>query len=108
MGCVLHDLRCSEITLGYGITETSSISFQSDDNDPVNTRVITVERIQPHCEFKIVADDGQTCAVGQTGDFRAKVYLVMKGSWQDTATAKASIERGWMQSGDLATIETED
>ena len=107
MGCVLHDLGCTEITLGYGMTESSSIFFQSDENDPVNTRVSTVGQIQPHCEFKIVDDDGQTCAVGQTGEFWAKGYLVMKGYWQDAAATKASIERGLMKSGDLATIDTE-
>ena len=106
MGCVLHDLGCTEITLGYGMTDTSSISFQSDDKDPVNTRVSTVGRIQPHCEFKIVDDDGQTCAVGQTGEYWAKGYLVMKGYWQDAAATRASIGRGLMKSGDLATIDT--
>ena len=70
------------------MTETSSISFQSYDNDPVNTRVSTVERIQPHCEFKIVDDHGQTCAVGQTGEFWAKGYLGMKGYRQDAADGR--------------------
>ena len=54
------------------MTETSPISFQSDANDPVDVRVSTVGRIQPHCEVKIVDDEGSTCPVGQTGELGPK------------------------------------
>ena len=104
---VLYDLGCSEITIGYGMTETSPISFQSDVNDPVDVRVSTVGRIQPHCEVKIVEDDGSTCAVGQTGELWTKGYLVMKGYWNDAEATRSSIENGWMKTGDLATIDNE-
>ena len=104
---VLYDLGCSEITIAYGMTETSPISFQSDVNDPVDVRVSTVGRIQPHCEVKIVEDDGSTCAVGQTGEIWTKGYLVMKGYWNDTEATQSSIENGWMKTGDLATIDNE-
>ena len=104
---VLYDLGCSEITIGYGMTETSPISFQSDVNDPVDVRVSTVGRIQPHCEVKIVEDDGSTCPVGQTGELWTKGYLVMKGYWNDTEATQSSIENGWMKTGDLATIDNE-
>ena len=104
---VLYDLGCSEITIAYGMTETSPISFQSDVNDPVDVRVSTVGRIQPHCEVKIVEDDGSTCPVGQTGELWTKGYLVMKGYWNDTAATQSSIENGWMKTGDLATIDNE-
>ena len=104
---VLYDLGCSEITIGYGMTETSPISFQSDVNDPVDVRVSTVGRIQPHCEVKIVEDDGSTCAVGQTGELWTKGYLVMKGYWNDAEATQSSIENGWMKTGDLATIDNE-
>ena len=104
---VLYDLGCSEITIAYGMTETSPISFQSDVNDPVDVRVSTVGRIQPHCEVKIVEDDGSTCAVGQTGELWTKGYLVMKGYWNDTEATQSSIENGWMKTGDLATIDNE-
>ena len=104
---VLYDLGCSEITIGYGMTETSPISFQSDVNDPVDVRVSTVGRIQPHCEVKIVEDDGSTCAVGQTGELWTKGYLVMKGYWNDTEATQSSIENGWIKTGDLATIDNE-
>ena len=53
MCSVLHELGCSEIIIAYRITETSTISFQSDVNDPVDIRVSTVGRIQPYCEMKI-------------------------------------------------------
>ena len=104
---VLYDLGCSEITIAYGMTETSPISFQSDVNDPVDVRVSTVGRIQPHCEVKIVEEDGSTCAVGQTGELWTKGYLVMKGYWNDTEATQSSIENGWMKTGDLATIDNE-
>ena len=104
---VLYDLGCSEITIAYGMTETSPISFQSDVNDPVDVRVSTVGRIQPHCEVKIVEDDGSTCAVGKTGELWTKGYLVMKGYWNDTEATQSSIENGWMKTGDLATIDNE-
>ena len=104
---VLYDLGCSEITIAYGMTETSPISFQSDVNDPVDVRVSTVGRIQPHCEVKIVEDDGSTCAIGQTGELWTKGYLVMKGYWNDTEATQSSIENGWMKTGDLATIDNE-
>ncbi len=104
---VLYDLGCSEITIAYGMTETSPISFQSDVNDPVDVRVSTVGRIQPHCEVKIVEDDGSTCPVGQTGELWTKGYLVMKGYWNDTEATQSSIENGWMKTGDLATIDNE-
>ena len=104
---VLYDLGCSEITIGYGMTETSPISFQSDVNDPVDVRVSTVGRIQPHCEVKIVKDDGSTCAVGQTGELWTKGYLVMKGYWNDAEATQSSIENGWMKTGDLATIDND-
>ena len=104
---VLYDLGCSEITIAYGMTETSPISFQSDVNDPVDVRVSTVGRIQPHCEVKIVEDDGSTCAVGQTGELWTKGYLVMKGYWNDPEATQSSIENGWMKTGDLATIDNE-
>ena len=104
---VLYDLGCSEMTIGYGMTETSPISFQSDVNDPVDVRVSTVGRIQPHCEVKIVEDEGSTCPVGQTGELWTKGYLVMKGYWNDDEATQSSIENGWMKTGDLATIDNE-
>ena len=73
----------------------------------MDVRVSTVGRIQPHCEVKIVEDDGSTCAVGQTGELWTKGYLVMKGYWNDTEATQSSIENGWMKTGDLATIDNE-
>ena len=104
---VLYDLGCSEITIAYGMTETSPVSFQSDVNDSVKVRVSTVGRIQPHCEVKIVNDRGQIVKIGETGELWAKGYLVMKGYWQDDTATKTTIEDGWMKSGDLATIDSE-
>ena len=104
---VLNDLGCSEITIAYGMTETSPVSFQSDIHDPVNIRVSTVGRIQPHCEVKIVNNEGDIVPIGITGELWAKGYLVMKGYWEDDLANEISIAEGWMKSGDLATINSE-
>ena len=102
---VIKDLGCSEITIAYGMTETSPVSFQSDVSDSVDVRVSTVGRIQPHCEVKIVDDNGATVPVGETGELWVKGYLVMKGYWDDLEANKNSIHDNWMKSGDLASID---
>ena len=102
---VLKDLGCSEITIAYGMTETSPVSFQSHVSDSVDVRVSTVGRIQPHCQVKIVDEHGATVPVGETGELWVKGYLVMKGYWNDPEANKNSIYDNWMKSGDLASID---
>ena len=103
---VLMDFACPQITIAYGMTETSPVSFQSDVDDPVNVRVSTVGRIQPHCEVKIVGEEGQTLPIGETGELLVKGYLVMKGYWEDDEANSRTIKNGWLKSGDLATIDS--
>ena len=104
---VMERMHCRQITIGYGMTETSPISFQSAVDDPVDRRVSTVGRIQPHCECKVVGPDGRTLPVGQQGELLTRGYLVMKGYWNDPERTAESIQRGWMHTGDLATIDAE-
>lgn len=104
---VMERMHCRQITIGYGMTETSPISFQSAVDDPVDRRVSTVGRIQPHAECKVVGPDGRTLPVGQQGELLTRGYLVMKGYWNDPARTAESIQRGWMHTGDLATIDTD-
>ena len=104
---VMERMHCRQITIGYGMTETSPISFQSAIDDPVDRRVSTVGRIQPHAECKVVGPDGHTLPVGHQGELLTRGYLVMKGYWNDAERTAEAIRRGWMHTGDLATIDNE-
>ncbi|RKP45540.1 AMP-binding protein [Trinickia fusca] len=104
---VVARMHLGEITIAYGMTETSPVSFQSSTNDPLDKRTSTVGRIQPHLEAKIVDETGQTVSVGQTGELWTKGYSVMRGYWDDEARTREAIVDGWMRTGDLATIDEE-
>jgi fatty-acyl-CoA synthase len=96
-----------EITIAYGMTETSPVSFQSSVDDPVEKRVGTVGRIHPHAECKIVDGDGKTLERGQQGEILTRGYLVMEGYWDDAERTAAAVEGGWMRTGDLGTLDEE-
>lgn len=102
---VISRMHQSEITIAYGMTETSPVSFQSSTTDPVDKRTSTVGRIQPHLEAKVVDALGNTVAVGQTGELWTRGYSVMKGYWDDEPRTREAIVDGWMRTGDLATID---
>ncbi|GAB6847163.1 AMP-binding protein [Paraburkholderia kururiensis] len=104
---VVSKMHLSEITIAYGMTETSPVSFQSSTQDPLDKRTTTVGRIQPHLEVKIVDPLGNMVPVGDTGELCTKGYSVMLGYWGDDAKTKESIVDGWMHTGDLATIDAE-
>ena len=105
---VVSDMHADEITIAYGMTETSPISFQSSTDDPLGRRVSTVGRIQPHVEVRIVDEEGRTVPVGEQGELCTRGYCVMKGYWDDPErTAEAIDADGWMHTGDLATIDAE-
>jgi fatty-acyl-CoA synthase len=103
---VLSKMHMSEITIAYGMTETSPVSFQSRRDDPVELRVSTVGRIQPHLEVKIVDTAGKTVPRGEPGELCTRGYSVMLGYWNDEARTKQAVDAdGWMHTGDLATID---
>lgn len=105
---VVGKMHMSEVTIAYGMTETSPVSFQSAVDDPLERRVSTVGRVHPHVEVKIIGDDGQTLGVGERGELCTRGYSVMKGYWGDPErTAEAIDAEGWMHTGDLATIDAE-
>ena len=90
------------------MTETSPISFQSGVDDPLEKRVSTVGRIQPHAEVKIIDEQGRIVPVGKQGELCTRGYLVMQGYWEDDERTHESIDQaGWMHSGDLATLDAE-
>jgi fatty-acyl-CoA synthase len=104
---VVSKMHLSEITIAYGMTETSPVSFQSSTTDPLDKRTATVGRIQPHLEVKIVDALGQIVPVGETGELCTRGYSVMKGYWGDEAKTREAIVDGWMHTGDLATLDAE-
>jgi fatty-acyl-CoA synthase len=105
---VVSEMHMKEITIAYGMTETSPISFQSSVDDSLERRVSTVGRIQPHVEVKVVDERGRIVPVGTSGELCTRGYLVMRGYWEDAQrTAEVIDAAGWMHSGDLATVDAE-
>lgn len=103
---VIDRLNMAEVTIGYGMTETSPLTTQTSTNDPIEERVTTVGRVHPHAEAQIVGPDGQTLPRGEQGEYCARGYAVMLGYWDDPAkTAEAIDTDGWMHSGDLAVMD---
>ena len=103
---VMERMYMRQVTIGYGMTETSPISFQSSLDDPVDRRVSTVGRVQPHQEVKIVDEHGRVVRRGEIGEFLTRGYSVMRGYWGDEARTREAIDAaGWMHSGDLATLD---
>ena len=103
---VIDRMNMAQVTIAYGMTETSPVSFQSAMDDPLDQRVSTVGRVQPHLEVKLVDEDGNTVARGDTGELCTRGYSVMIGYWNDAErTAEAIDADGWMHTGDLATID---
>lgn len=103
---VMDQLNMNEVTIGYGMTETSPLTTQTATDDPLNERVSTVGRVHPHAEAKVVGPDGATMPVGEQGEYCSRGYAVMRGYWHDPEkTAEAIDADGWMHSGDLATMD---
>lgn len=105
---VISDMHMTDVTIAYGMTETSPVSFQTGEDDPLERRVSTIGRVQPHLECKIVDLDGKTVPPGTPGELCTRGYSVMIGYWDDAEkTAEAVDAEGWMHTGDLATIDAE-
>jgi len=101
------DMHMSEVTIAYGMTETSPVSFQSAPSDPLHLRVSTVGRVMPHLEVKLVDSDGATVPVGQPGELCTRGYSVMRGYWADDERTAEALRDGWMHTGDLATLDAD-
>ena len=103
---VVERMHMREVTIAYGMTETSPVSFQTTPDDPLDRRVDSVGRVHPHVEVRIVDEDGVVVPRGTTGELQTRGYSVMQGYWGDTVrTAEALDAEGWMHTGDLATID---
>jgi fatty-acyl-CoA synthase len=104
---VIERLRMSQVTIAYGMTETSPVSFQSVVDDPLDARVSTIGTIHPHLECKIIDPlTGATVPRGEPGELCARGYAVMLGYWNDESGTAAAIDTArWMHSGDLAVMK---
>jgi fatty-acyl-CoA synthase len=103
---VIDKMNMREVTIAYGMTETSPVSFQSGTDDAIERRVSTVGRVQPHCEVKIIDNEGRIVPRGTPGELCTRGYSVMLGYWDDAPkTAEAIDKAGWMHTGDIATLD---
>jgi len=102
-------MHIPEMTIAYGMTETSPVSTQCTTDDPLERRVSTVGRVHPHVEIKVI--DPSTGAVvprGTTGELCSRGYIVMQGYWNNEDATRLAIDAGrWMHTGDLATMDDE-
>ncbi|HEX8407198.1 MAG TPA: AMP-binding protein, partial [Duganella sp.] len=106
MARVIDTMHMGEITIAYGMTETSPVSFQSSVDDPIDLRVSTIGRVHPHLEIKIVDGAGRIVPRGEKGELLTRGYSVMLGYWGDDEKTRDAIDAaGWMHTGDLATLD---
>ncbi|MCD9007578.1 AMP-binding protein [Luteimonas sp. XNQY3] len=105
---VVERMHMREVTIAYGMTETSPVSFQTTPDDPLDRRVDSVGRVHPHVEVRIVDRDGAVVPRGATGELQTRGYSVMQGYWgEPQRTAEVLDADGWMHTGDLATIDAD-
>ncbi|MDI2125269.1 AMP-binding protein [Yinghuangia seranimata] len=106
---VIDDMGMADVTICYGMTETSPVSTQTRVDDSLEQRTATVGAVHPHVEIKIVAPDtGDVVPRGTPGELCTRGYSVMTGYWNEPdKTAEAVDADGWMHTGDLATMDAD-
>jgi len=103
---VIEDMHMSEITIGYGMTETGPLGTQTLPDDPIELRVGTVGRPLPHTEIKVVDNKGRIVPRGEPGELCTRGYSVMRGYWGDPERTGETIdEANWIRTGDTATMD---
>ncbi|KDD75281.1 AMP-binding enzyme [Helicosporidium sp. ATCC 50920] len=104
---VRERMHMRQVTICYGMTETSPVSFQTCPDDPVERQVASVGRIHPHVEARVAnPQSGETLPCGEVGELWVRGYSVMRGYWGDErATAEAVDREGWMHTGDLVKVD---
>jgi fatty-acyl-CoA synthase len=105
----INDMHMGEVTICYGMTETSPVSTQTGPDDTIDHRVGSVGRVHPHVEVKVVdPETGLTVDRGRSGEFCTRGYSVMLGYWgEPEKTGEAIDAAGWMHTGDLATMDAD-
>jgi fatty-acyl-CoA synthase len=105
---VVTDMHMPEVTICYGMTETSPVSFQSTTDDPLEKRVSSVGRVHPHVQVKVVDERGQVVPRGTPGELCTRGYSVMQGYWGEPERTREVLDAaGWMHTGDLAVLDEE-
>jgi len=105
---VVADMHMREITICYGMTETSPVSFQSTTDDPLERRVGSVGRVHPHVHVKVVDERGRVVPRGTPGELCVRGYSVMRGYWGEPERTREVLDaEGWMHSGDLAVLDAQ-
>ena len=105
---VVDELHMPEVTICYGMTETSPVSFQSFTDDPLEQRVGSVGRVHPHLQVKLVDQEGVVVPRGTPGELCTRGYSVMRGYWGDAERTGAVLDAaGWMHTGDLAELDAQ-
>ncbi len=103
---VVADMHMPEVTICYGMTETSPVSFQSTTDDPLEKRVGSVGRIHPHVQVKIIDEQGRVVPRGTSGELCTRGYSVMQGYWGEPERTRDVLDAaGWMHTGDLAVFD---
>jgi fatty-acyl-CoA synthase len=104
---VIDRMHMAEVTICYGMTETSPVSTQTGADDELELRVGTVGRVHPHVEIRVAdPDTGRTLARGETGEFQTRGYSVMLGYWEEPDRTAESIDAArWMHTGDQAVMD---
>src|SRR5919202_6413573 len=102
-------MNMSEVSIAYGMTETSPVSCQTRADDDLERRTSSIGRVHPHVEIKIVdPTTGETVERGQPGEFCTRGYSVMLGYWDEEEKTREAIDAaGWMHTGDLATMDAD-
>jgi fatty-acyl-CoA synthase len=106
---VVNEMHAEEMTIAYGMTETSPASTMTRRTDDLGRRTSTVGTVLPHVEVKVVDPaTGVTVPTGSPGELCSRGYLVMRGYWEDPDSTGAAVDKaGWMHTGDLAVMDTE-
>ena len=106
---VIDRMNMSEVTICYGMTETSPVSTQTGATDDIDHRTATVGRVHPHVEVKMIDPISGACVEhGIAGELCTRGYCVMLGYWNDPEQTAEAIDRaGWMHTGDLATMDSD-
>jgi fatty-acyl-CoA synthase len=105
---VENEMHMPEVTICYGMTETSPVSTQTRRDDPLDRRVSTVGTVMPHVEVKVVDPvTDLVVPVGEPGELCTRGYSVMAGYWNEPDKTAEALRQGWMHTGDLATMDEE-
>ena len=105
---VIAEMTMAEVTIAYGMTETSPVSTQTRSDDALDRRTSTVGRVHPHVEVMVVdPDTGLPVARGRPGELCTRAYSVMIGYWDEPEKSAEVLRNGWMHTGDLATMDAE-